>query len=46
MRHDPVVKRYLRYLIIAEQIAEHVRCIHIHQRIHVLLKFQEIRVLI
>ena len=42
VRHDPVIKRDLRYLIIMKQIAEHIRRIHINQREHMLLQLQKI----
>ena len=46
VRHDPVIKRDLRYLVIVEQIAEHIRCVHINQREHMLLQFQKIRMFV
>ena len=46
MRNDPVVKGDLRDLVIAEKIAEYVRSIDIHQRIHMLFQLQKICMLV
>src|SRR5699024_8981909 len=42
MRHNPVIEGNLRYLVIVEQIPEHIRFLHIDKRVNMFLQFQKI----
>ena len=46
MRHNPVIEGNLRYLVIVEQIPEHIRFLHIDKRVNMFLQFQKICMLI
>ena len=46
MRDDSVIESNLRNFIVAEKVSENIWRIHIYERIHVFLQFQQIGVIV